>query len=219
LVVIVAGSAECLADAVINSDFSKGDFAALGWKVDGAWDVFDYKAADHNPGSVARFAANKPDGKLSKTFEDVKDPKKLTLSSDVGWGWGAADQGSDNISFMLLDSKGNGYVFKTCRAKAKWAVQWAKVENSTPPKDMTWATEEIDCTHKAVRDGGGLSHIVVSRDAGGNWTITGKDWNQGAGASVKFTDDTTSSFSQVVFLGTQNFDEQDVDNVALDITK
>jgi hypothetical protein len=27
---------------VINSDFSQGDFAALGWKVKGEWDVFRY---------------------------------------------------------------------------------------------------------------------------------------------------------------------------------
>ena len=120
----------CLAQTVIDADFSKGSFAALGWKAKGDWDVFQYpKEAANNPGPVARFAANKPDGSLTKTFKEVKNPKTLSLSLDYGWGWGDADQGSDAVSFMLLDAGGNGYVFEVHRCKATWAVQWAKVAN------------------------------------------------------------------------------------------
>jgi hypothetical protein len=54
---------ECQADTVIDADFSKGDFAALGWTVKGDWDEFQYpREAAINPGRVAQFAANKPAG-------------------------------------------------------------------------------------------------------------------------------------------------------------
>jgi hypothetical protein len=173
------------------------------------------KATPRNPGSVARFAAHKPDGSLTKTFDELKHPKKLTLSLEYGWGWGDAVQGADSVSFMLLDAKGNGYVFEVHRCKAKWAVQWGKVANSTPAKAKTWASEEIDATHASVRNGGGLSHLTITREADGVWSLTGKDWNKGAGATVKFTDTTTNTFSQLVLLGTQNFDEQVFNRIVL----
>ena len=88
--------------------------------------------AAKNPGPVARFAANKPDGSLTTTFEEVKNPRTLSLSLDYGWGWGDAGQASDAVSFMLLDASGNGYVFEVHRCKARWAVQWARVANGTP---------------------------------------------------------------------------------------
>ena len=48
----------CFAEAVFESDFSEGDFAALGWKSKGGWDVFTYpKETANNPGAVALFAA------------------------------------------------------------------------------------------------------------------------------------------------------------------
>lgn len=208
----------CMAHTVINADFSKGDFAALGWKVKGDWDVFGYpKEAANNPGLVARFAAHKPTGSLTKNFAEVKNPKKLMLSLDYGWGWGDTSQGADSISFMLLDAKGNGYVFEVHRCKAKWAVQWATVANSTPAKDKTWAPEEIDATHASIRNGGGLSHLTISREADGTWSIAGKHWNKGAGATVRFIDTTTTSFSQIVLLGTENFDEQAFNKIALEL--
>src|SRR5262249_19739455 len=62
----------CWAQTVVDSDFSRGDFAALGWKADGAWDVFAYpKEAANNPGRLARFAANKPNGTLTKSFDEI----------------------------------------------------------------------------------------------------------------------------------------------------
>ncbi len=206
----------CFAQTVVDSDFSKGDFEALGWKAKGDWDVFTYpsQAAD-NPGPLARFAANKPNGWLTKTFDEVKSPRKLTLSLEYGWGWGDAAQGADSVSFMLLDAKGHGYVFEVHRCKATWAVQWAKVADGFPPKDKTWATEEIDATRASVRDGGGLSHLTITREADAAWTIAGNDWNEGAGATVRFTDATTSSFSQLVLLGTENFDEQVFNKIVL----
>src|SRR5580704_610571 len=78
-VVAALPTAHSVAQTVVNTDFSKGDIAAQGWKAKGAWDVFRYEiAAAKNPGPVARFAANKPDGSLSKTFEEVKNPKTLS---------------------------------------------------------------------------------------------------------------------------------------------
>ena len=180
---VVSGWAQmaCKAQTIVDSDFSKGSFAALGWKAKGDWDVFVYpKESANNPGAVARFAANKPDGSLTKAFPEIKNPKRLTLSLDYGWGWGDASQGSDAVSFMLLDSRGNGYVFEVHRCKATWAVQWGKVAGGTPARDKTWASEDIDAGHASVRDGGGLSRVMITRESDGAWTITGKDWNKGA---------------------------------------
>jgi hypothetical protein len=206
----------CQAQTVIDSDFSKGDFTALGWKVKGDWDVFKYpKEAANNPGPLARFAANKPEGSLSKTFAEVKNPRKLTLSLDYGWGWGDATQGADSVSFMLLDAVDNGYLFKVHRCKAKWAVQWGPVARGTPPGSTTWAPEDIDATHASVRDGGGLCRLTILREPDGSWSITSKDWNKGAGATVRFGDTTTTSFSKFVLLGTRNFDEQLFNKVVL----
>lgn len=208
----------CPAQTVIDSDFSKGDFTALGWKAKGEWDRFQYpKEVVNNPGWVARFAANKPEGSLRRSFTEVKNPKKLTLSLDYGWGWGDAGQAADVVSFMLLDDKGNGYIFEVHRTKARWAVQWGKVVNGTAAKDKTWAPEEIDATHAAVRDGGGLSRLTILREGDGSWSITSKDWNKGAGATVRFLDTTTISFSQLVLIGTQNFDEQLFNKIVLEL--
>ncbi len=208
----------CLAQTLINADFSKGDFTALGWKVKGDWDVFQYpKEAANNPGLLARFAANKPNGSLTKTFDEVKHPRKLSLALDYGWGWGDVDQGADMVALMLLDSKGSGYAFEIHRSKASWAVQWAKASGGTPANEKTWATVEIDATQASVRDGGGLSRLLITRDADGSWAITSKNWNKGAGATVRFTDVTTNSFSQLVLLGTQNFDEQVFNKIVLDV--
>jgi hypothetical protein len=221
VVLIVAASfiqTTCLAQTVIDSDFTKGDFATFGWKAKGAWDVFRYpKDAANNPGPVARFPARKPAGSLTKTFPEVKQPKKLTLSLDYGWGWGDAAQGADSVSFMLLDAKGDGYVFEVHRCKAKWAVQWAKVAGDTPAKDKTWAREEIDASHASIRDGGGLSHLTLTRETDGTWGLTGKDWDKGAGAAVRFIDTTTTSFSRLVLLGTENFDEQVFNKIVLEL--
>ncbi len=215
---VVSGWAQtvCKAQTIVDSDFSKGAFAALGWRVKGDWDVFLYpKESANNPGAVARFTANKPDGSLTKTFAEIRNPRKLALSLDYGWGWGDATQGSDSVSFMLVDSGGNGYVFEVHRCKATWAVQWGKVVSGVPAKDKTWAPEEIDAGHPSVRDGGGLSRLIITRESDAAWTITGKDWNKGAGATVRFTDATTSTFSQLVLLGTRNFDEQVFNKVNL----
>src|SRR5436190_10418566 len=199
----------CLAQTFVDSDFSRGDFSALGWKAKGGWDVFTYpqEAAD-NPASAARFAAQRPEGSLTKTFDELRNPRKLTVSLEYGWGRGDAVQGADTIAFMLLDARGSGYVFEIRRARARWAVQWARVANGTPPRDKTWATDEIDASHASIRDGGGLSRLTISRENDGAWSISSRDWNKGAGATVRFNDVTTTSFSQLVLLGTRNFDEQ-----------
>jgi hypothetical protein len=218
---MVVGCAQTISEAqtIVDSDFSKGDFAALGWKAKGDWDVFVYpKECAKNPGPVARFAANKPDGSLTKSFAEIKNPRKLSLSLDYGWGWGDVGQAADSVSFMLVDSRGNGYVFEVHRTKATWAVQWGKVAGSVPGKDKTWAPEEIDAGHACVHDGGGLSRLTITRESDGAWTITGKDWNNGAGATVRFTDATTTTFSRLVLLGTRNFDEQVFNKVVLAIT-
>jgi len=205
-----------VAQTIVDADFSKGDFAALGWKAKGDWDVLTYpKEAGNSPGAVARFAANKPNGSLTKTFDEISNPRKLNLSLDYGWGWGDAGQAADGVGFMLLDAKGNGYVFEIHRCQATWAVQWAKVADGVPPQDKIWAPAEIDATHAAVRDGGGLSRLTITRESDGAWTVTGKDWNKGAGASVRFTDSTTTSFSQIVLLGTKNFDDQLFNKIVL----
>lgn len=215
---VLVGSAGtiCLAQTVVDADFSKAGFTALDWRASGDWDVFTYpKDAANNPGPVARFAANKPNGSLTKTFAEVKNPKKLALSVDYGWGWGDAGQGADSVSCMLLDPRSDGYLFEVHRVKATWAVQWAKVAGGVASNQKTWATEKIDATHSSVRDGGGLSRLTIMRESDGAWSITGDDWNKGTGATVRFTDPTTDSFSQLVLLGTKNFDEQVFNKIVL----
>ena len=96
ILTILAAAGGAYAAEVFHSDFSKGDFKALGWKAEGDWEAFDYNAEKNNPGSVARFPARKPEAVLTKTFDEVKEPKKLELSLDVGWGWGDAGQGRDD---------------------------------------------------------------------------------------------------------------------------
>ena len=65
-----AAPAPAAAKPLIDADFSKGDFAALGWKAKGDWDAFMHPPkTPNNPGAVARFPANKPGGSLTKTFE------------------------------------------------------------------------------------------------------------------------------------------------------
>lgn len=201
---------------VIDADFGRGDFRALGWEAKGDWDITRYPAElTNSPGAVARFAANKPDGTLTKTFPEVKNPARLRLALDYGWGWGDAGQGADSAAFMLLDAAGNGYHFKIHRTKAKWAVQWARVAGGTPAKDHVWAPADIDASHKAVRDGGGLARVEIARDAAGNWTVGSRNWNGGGGGLVTFADTTTTAFSRLVLVGTKNFDEQLYNRVVL----
>jgi hypothetical protein len=203
---------------VIDADFARGDFRALGWEVKGDWDTVRYpKDLANSPGAAARFAANKPDGALTKAFSEATRPARMTLSLDYGWGWGDAAQGADMVAVMLLDSKGNGSQFEVHRTKAKWAVQRAKVVDGKAEKDRVWASEEVDATHKSVRDGGGLCHLEIERDGDGGWTIRSKDWNQGAGGAVMFSDSNSASFSQLVLVGTKNFDEQLFNRVILTV--
>lgn len=208
----------CHAQTLIGSDFSKDGFEALGWKVEGDWDVFSYPGeAEQDPGRVARFAASKPEGSLTRTFAEARNPQRMMLSLEYGWGWGEASQPADSVAFMLLDDRDNGYVFQLHRCKATWAVQWAKVSQRKFPRDKNWAPVEIDGTHRAVRDGGGMSRLTITREAGGNWTITGKDWNGGSGASVRFQDSTTATFSKLVLLGNRNIDDQLFNRILLTI--
>jgi hypothetical protein len=211
----------CKAEVIFKSDFSKGDFADLGWIVKGDWDIFKY-GVKNDPGPVARYPTNKPDGgTLTKKFEEVKDPQKLVLSFDYGWGWGSEDQGADSVSIMLLDSNGDGYIFTIGRWKAKWCFQWGIVKNGVPPKERKWAPEDMDFTLKSIRDPNfeKLGHVIITREKGGNWIIKGENWNKWQGGTVKFSDNTVSSFSQVVLYGTKNFDEQVFNNIVLDVTK
>ena len=119
---------------------------------------------------------------------------------------------------MLLDPQGTGYSFKVHRCRANWAVQWGKAANHSPPKEMNWAPSEIDATQSAARDGGGLCRLSVTRDADGSWSISCQNWNNGKGATVRFSDSTTTSFDRLVLLGTPNFDEQLFNRITLSVT-
>jgi hypothetical protein len=216
---VVFATSIASAEPLFETDFSKGDLTSLGWKTKGDWDIFSYpKESANNPGPVARFAANKPDGALTKAFAEIKNPRKLTLTLQYGWGWGDASQGSDSASWMLLNAKSDGYFFKVHRTKANWAVQWSRVVAGIPVKDARWAPTEIDATHKSIRDGGGLSRVTIARAAAGDWTFSSPDWNNGTGGSVQFNDSSTNNFSQFVLVGTKNFDEQAFNKISLSIS-
>ena len=209
---------EPAAKLLVDSDFSRGNFQTLGWERMGDWDIFVPPPKTANdPGPVARFPANKADGTLSKAFPEVRNPRRLQLALDYGWGWGDATQPADSVAAMLLDTAGNGYVFEVHRCKTRWAVQWGRVAGGTPAKERTWAAEEIDASRKSVRDGGGLSRLIVTREADGTWRMASPDWNGGTGAAVRFADATTSSFSRLVLLGTRNFDDQLFNKITLTV--
>jgi hypothetical protein len=205
-------------DVVFETDFAEGDIASQGWVVEGDWIVTTYPAPEgKNPGPVVRFAANKPDGALRRSFPVVADPDQLVLNVDYGWGWGDASQPADGLSFMLLDEKGSGYLFDFHRCTAAWAVQWGKVVDGKPVGNNVWAPAEIDATRPSVRDGGGLHRVTITRQQGGDWAVVCPDWNGGRGGSISFSDATTTSFSQVVLMGTKNFDEQVFDRIKLSV--
>lgn len=211
-----ATSLRAAEEVVFKADFSSEDLAAEGWNIVGDWKVVTYECPEKtNPGPVVRFAARKPPGLLSHSFSPVRDPRKLALSLNYGWGWGDAGQAADSSSFMLLDDRGAGYLFRIHRCDANWAVQWGRVENRKVVGETTWAPSAIDARHPAVRDGGGLVPLTVTREQGGAWTLSSPSWNVGRGGSVTFNDATTSTFSQLVFVGTENFDEQVFDRIEL----
>ena len=223
LVVLAAlglSQALCYGKTIVNTNFAKGSFTKLGWRPTGSWDIFKYKVAKNNPGRVARYPANPPsDGTLTKKFSVIKNPKSLRLSVDLGWGWGNANQGSDAAGFMLLDSQGNGYAFAVHRTVASWSVQWAKVTNFVPPAQWNWAPMAISATIPSILAGGGLQHVVVTRDAKGQWTFSSKHWNEGKGAKVSFTDTTTTAFDRIVLFGWKNFDDECYNHVLLKVSK
>jgi len=208
-------------EVIFKSNFGQGDFAELGWKVEGPWQIKDYKIKQNNPGPVANFPANtQEEGKLIKVFEEVNDPKVLKLSFDYGWGWGAEDQGADAVLLMLLDKEGNGYCFIIGRYKGNWCLKWAKVTNNVKG-DEVWIGDDINFNLKSIMDPSfeKLGYVEITREKGGKWKIYGKNWNNWQGGTAEFTDNTTKTFSQIVLLGTKNFDEQVFNNIQLEVEK
>jgi len=196
------------AGEIFSSDFSKGTFAGLGWDVKGDWSIVDFGADKpglaKNPGMVAKFPANSPAiGSLVKKFPVINRPYSLTLTFDAGYGWGAKDH-SQGFQVMLLDEKGDGYIFAVQRANATWGAQWANVTKYEFKNPMTWAPAAIDTTQVAIADGGGLRTFTITRDAGGKWTFNGDGWT---GGPVAFADKKTTSFSMVILRGTPNTDD------------
>jgi len=212
----------CSGETIFKIDFAKGDFADFGLRVEGknVFDIHDYKAKQNNPGLVCRVKANQPEeGKLIKSFEKIKEPKVLKLSFDYGWGWGSADHGPDSVQFMLLNENKNGYIFSIGRTKANWALQFAAVKGGVISKDGKWIGRDNDFSHPSVLDGGGLANVVIIREKGGKWTIKSKDWNNGKGGETEFSDNTFSSFSQLVIIGQKNYDEPVFNNITLEVEK
>ncbi|HOK04252.1 MAG TPA: family 16 glycosylhydrolase [Victivallales bacterium] len=204
-------------EILITTDFSKGDFNTLGWKAEEGWDIYDYKAKSANPGPVARFFAPGKKGLLSKTFNEINNPGVLFLSLDLGWGTGAATQGTDFVEFLLLNSKGDGYIFHIGRNKGKSSVQWAVVNGRNIPDQKSWAPEPIDGSLLSVTDGGGLLTLKIVRGAGGSWVISSKNWNKGKGGVVKFNDNKVSSFSELSIVGGGSPSEQVFNNIHLEV--
>ena len=219
LLMALGSAATCRAGELFNADFNHYSFDGLGWKSAGAWEIFDYKKAKpglaSSLGKVARFPGGKGSGSgtLTKTFLPVSNPVSLTLSYDAGWGWGAPDFGGDQATVMLLDANGNGYVFSAHRTKATWAAQWGKVTAYKPESTLKWAAAPIDGTQKSVVDGGDLQKFTVTRDGKGAWTFAGANWT--GGTPVSFTDNTTTSFSQVVLCGNPNVNDIVFNNIKL----
>ncbi|MFA7344308.1 MAG: hypothetical protein WC003_08400 [Terrimicrobiaceae bacterium] len=205
---LLGGIPHANAGEILNADFSKGTVEESGWTPKGDWSIKDYGAAKpglaNSPGPVAVFAAGgKTVGTLTKKFDTASNPSSLKLTFDAGFGWGAKTH-VQSFQVMLLDADGNGYVFDVHRANATWGAQWAVVSDYGYNEPLHWAPAAVDTTQDSVMAGGGLRAFTITRDAGGNWTFDGKGWT---GGPLKFTDTTTSSFSQVVLRGFPNTDE------------
>ncbi|RYX83388.1 glycosyl hydrolase family protein [bacterium] len=69
---------------------------------------------------------------------------------------------------------------------------------------MKWAASEVDATQPAVIDGGGLRTFTITRDGAGKWSFNSDEWK---GGPVTFTDNTTTTFTQVVLCGSPNTDD------------
>jgi hypothetical protein len=195
------------AQPLLEADFSKGDFTAQGWTPKGSWTIIDYGAdkpdLKNNPGPVAKFAAGgKTAGTLTHAIPATKGGA-FTLTFDAGYGWGSPTH-SQSLQVMLVDDNGNGYAFDAHRAKATWGVQWALVSAYGYNNPMTWASAPIDTTQGSIVAGSGLRTFTISRDASGSFEFNGDGW---VGGPLKFTDTTTTSFTQIVLRGGPNTDE------------
>lgn len=216
----------CHGDEIFNTKITdSSSLDSLGWTNTGqSWSLFNYESlkADltNNPGLVLRFRGGGTEkGLLIKKFPTLSNPLNLTLTFDAGWGWGGDSVGGDTVSVLLLDDKGNGYIFAFHRIKAKWAAQWGLVsENELPTSDkMHWSPFEIDATQPSVLNGGGLQTVTITRKKGGDWKFGGAKWK--GGTPFEFSDKTTSSFTQVVLYGTPNINDILFANIKLDVTK
>jgi len=219
----VMATSFCRADVIFNSDFSKDSLDTLGWRTkDTPWQEYDYGATKanlaNNPGMTVRFPATKDgQGTLTRKFPVVDSPKTLTLTFDAGWGWGAANMGSDAFDVMILDDNGNGYIFSCHRTNATWAAQWGKVTAYAPQTpQLNWAPAAIDASQAAVIDGGGLQTFTISRDENGAWLFSGAKWS--GATPLAFSDSTTTSFTQVVLVGKPNTDDIVFNKIKLETT-
>ena len=209
------------AEEIFNTDFSSGEIEALGWESEGQpWQIFDYAtvkaAVQNNPGKLARFPGRGSDiGDLIKSFPALANPQSLQLTYEAGWGWGPENAG-DSLLVMLLDDKGNGYVFDVHRTAATWALQWGKVTEGAYKSPLNWAKDKIDGKQKAILDGGGLLKFTVTRDANGNFELSCDKWASG---KLAFSDTTTSTFSKVVVRGAPNVNDMAFKSVKLEATK
>ena len=214
------GLSSAKAGEIFNTDFSKDTFEALGWTPKGDWTIVDYAADSpaiaNKPGPVAKFAANGTTvGTLTKKFNGISNPSKLTLTFDAGYGWGAKDH-VQAIDVMLLDADGNGYLFSVHRASATWGVQWDKVTKYGHNEQLNFARSVVDTTQASVREGGGLRTFTITRDESGDWTFDGAGWT---GGPLTFTDSDITSFSQVVLCGSPNNDEILFNKIKLEAAK
>jgi len=227
---VLIASQAARADDVFNSNFANGTFDTLGWRTPAGppvhWQIYDY-LKDHpglkiSPGPVAKFGATPKDFKdnelLVRKFPALANPASLTLTFDAGWGWGAAGQGSDAFNVMLLDDDGNGYVFSVHRTKATWAAQWGKVVKYAMPEKTNWSPAEIDASQPSIMDNGSLQTFTIKRDANGAWQFSGEKWT--GATPFAFTEPavSTSTFSQVVLVGSANFDDLAFNHIHLEAT-
>ncbi len=214
----------CHAGEIFNTTITDSStIDSLGWTGTGQpWTVFNYAKikADlaNNPGPVFKLPGRGAElGTLVKKFPVVANPATLTLTFNGGWGWGGpANNGG--LLVLLLDDQGNGYAFEFHRVKAPWAAQWGLVkENKYPAKEEKhWAAHEIDASQPCILDGGGLQTFTITRGKDGKWQFGGAKWT--GATPCTFTDNTTSSFSQVVLYGTPNVDDMVFSAIKLEAT-
>jgi len=120
----------------------------------------------------------------------------LTLTFDLGWRYGVANDTTASFEVALVDDAGNGYIFIDRRTTGTKAIGWRKMTagNYEDGGFSDLGTASSDSTQVA----GEMKTLTIGRTTSGEWTISLSGWS--GSESLSFTDTTTTTFSTLVLM-------------------